>query len=60
MSNSLFKSKGPTMLKKSYNPGFPLKHIQKDMRFALALADENVVPMSVVAAANEVILKLST
>lgn len=44
------------MLKNSYAPAFPLKHQQKDMRLALALGDENAVPMPVAAAANEVIL----
>ena len=47
------------MLKNSYAPAFPLKHQQKDMRLALALGDENAVPMPVAAAANEVILFLS-
>jgi 3-hydroxyisobutyrate dehydrogenase-like beta-hydroxyacid dehydrogenase len=56
ISNGMFKLKGPTMLKNSYPPAFPLKHQQKDMRLALALGDENAVPMPVAAAANEVIL----
>jgi glyoxylate/succinic semialdehyde reductase len=42
------------MLQGSYNPAFPLKHQQKDMRLALALGDENAVAMPVSAAANEV------
>lgn len=50
----MFKLKGPAMLKGSYNPAFPLKHQQKDMRLALALGDENAVSMPVSAAANEV------
>ncbi|MCH83556.1 glyoxylate/succinic semialdehyde reductase 1-like, partial [Trifolium medium] len=53
ISNGMFKLKGPTMLKNSYPPAFPLKHQQKDMRLALALGDENAVPMPVAAAANE-------
>lgn len=56
ISNGMFKLKGPSMLKNSYAPAFPLKHQQKDMRLALALGDENAVPMPVAAAANEVIL----
>jgi glyoxylate/succinic semialdehyde reductase len=44
------------MIQNSYSPAFPLKHQQKDMRLALALADENAVSMPVAAAANEVIL----
>jgi glyoxylate/succinic semialdehyde reductase len=54
--NPMFKLKGPTMLQGSYNPAFPLKHQQKDMRLALALGDENAVAMPVSAAANEVYL----
>jgi glyoxylate/succinic semialdehyde reductase len=50
----MFKLKGPTMMQGSYNPAFPLKHQQKDMRLALALGDENAVAMPVSAAANEV------
>lgn len=42
------------MIKGNYSPAFPLKHQQKDMRLALALGDENAVPMPVAAAANEV------
>ncbi|KAK4339572.1 hypothetical protein RND71_041034 [Anisodus tanguticus] len=45
--------KGPAMIKNSYPPAFPLKHQPKDMRLALALGDENAVPMPVAAAANE-------
>ncbi|PNY12383.1 glyoxylate/succinic semialdehyde reductase 1-like protein, partial [Trifolium pratense] len=57
ISNGMFKLKGPTMLKNSYPPAFPLKHQQKDMRLALALGDENAVPMPVAAAANEAFKK---
>ncbi|XP_058743917.1 glyoxylate/succinic semialdehyde reductase 1-like [Vicia villosa] len=57
ISNGMFKLKGPSMLKNSYAPAFPLKHQQKDMRLALALGDENVVPMPVAAAANEAFKK---
>lgn len=54
IANPMFKLKGPSMIKSSYSPAFPLKHQQKDMRLALALGDENAVPMPVAAAANEV------
>ncbi|KAE9605708.1 hypothetical protein Lal_00025411 [Lupinus albus] len=57
ISNAMFKLKGPTMLKNSYSPAFPLKHQQKDMRLALALGDENSVSMPVAAAANEAFKK---
>ncbi|MED6199124.1 putative oxidoreductase glyr1 [Stylosanthes scabra] len=57
MANPMFKMKGPSMLKNNYSPAFPLKHQQKDMRLALALGDENAVPMPVAAAANEALKK---
>lgn len=58
IANPMFKLKGPSMIQSSYSPAFPLKHQQKDMRLALALGDENAVPMPVAAAANEVPHKL--
>ncbi|KAF3616805.1 Glyoxylate/succinic semialdehyde reductase 2, chloroplastic, partial [Capsicum annuum] len=57
IANPMFKMKGPAMIKHSYPPAFPLKHQQKDMRLALALGDENAVPMPVAAAANEAFKK---
>ncbi|KAF6156298.1 hypothetical protein GIB67_010107 [Kingdonia uniflora] len=57
IANPMFKMKGPTMIKNSYPPAFPLKHQQKDMRLALALGDENAVSMPIAAAANEVFKK---
>lgn len=57
IANPMFKMKGPTMLQNNYNPAFPLKHQQKDMRLALALGDENAVSMPVAAAANEAFKK---
>ncbi|KAI3682545.1 hypothetical protein L1987_82600 [Smallanthus sonchifolius] len=57
IANPMFKMKGPSMIQNNYNPAFPLKHQQKDMRLALALGDENVVSMPVAAAANEAFKK---
>jgi len=57
VANPMFKMKGPSMLQGSYNPAFPLKHQQKDMRLALSLGDENAVSMPVAAAANEAFKK---
>ncbi|KAL5574370.1 hypothetical protein UlMin_023967 [Ulmus minor] len=57
IANPMFKLKGPTMIKNSYSPAFPLKHQQKDMRLALALGDENAVSMPVAAASNEAFKK---
>ena len=52
MSNGLFKLKGPKMLKGDHAPNFPLKHAQKDMRFALQLGDQVSTPLPLAAAAN--------
>jgi glyoxylate/succinic semialdehyde reductase len=50
----MFRLKGPAMLQGSYNPAFPLKHQQKDMRLAPTLGDESTVTMPVSATTNEV------
>lgn len=41
------------MIKGSYGPAFPLKHAQKDMRFAVELGDKLATPLPVSSAANE-------
>jgi glyoxylate/succinic semialdehyde reductase len=53
MANPMFAGKGPNMVAGNYAPHFPLKHAQKDIRFALALADQLGVGMPTTAAANE-------
>lgn len=40
MANPMFALKAPLMHKKNFAPNFPLKHAQKDMRFALGLGDQ--------------------
>lgn len=40
MASPMIALKGPLMNKKDYAANFPLKHAQKDMRFALALGDK--------------------
>jgi len=50
----MFKLKGPKMLQRKYDTAFPLKHAQKDMRFAVELGDKLAQPLPVAAAANEV------
>ena len=40
MASPMVALKGPLMEKKDYSPNFPLKHAQKDMRFALGLGDK--------------------
>lgn len=60
MASGLVKGKGAAMNKRSYDAQFPLKHAQKDMRFALALGDELGVGLPVAAAANEQFKKART
>jgi len=42
------------MLKGAFEPNFPLKHQQKDMRLALRLAEETNQSLPLAAATNEV------
>lgn len=44
------------MLAGDHAPNFPLKHAQKDMRFALNLGDEVGQPLPAAAAANAAFL----
>jgi 3-hydroxyisobutyrate dehydrogenase-like beta-hydroxyacid dehydrogenase len=39
LGNPMFRIKGPLMLAGEFSPAFPLKHMQKDLRLALALGD---------------------
>lgn len=48
----MFKLKGPLMASGDFSPAFPLKHAQKDMRFALGLGEAKAQPLPVAAAAN--------
>jgi 3-hydroxyisobutyrate dehydrogenase-like beta-hydroxyacid dehydrogenase len=57
INNPMFQLKGPLMTKGIYNPAFPLKHMQKDMRLALELGDKHNQPLTTAAAANELYLK---
>mmetsp|Transcript_16995 Transcript_16995/g.52291 ORF Transcript_16995/g.52291 Transcript_16995/m.52291 type:complete len:290 (-) Transcript_16995:35-904(-) len=52
MSNGMFRLKGPKMLKGDHAPNFPLKHAQKDMRFALGLGDQLGQALPCAAASN--------
>uniref|UniRef100_A0A453EY94 3-hydroxyisobutyrate dehydrogenase-like NAD-binding domain-containing protein n=1 Tax=Aegilops tauschii subsp. strangulata TaxID=200361 RepID=A0A453EY94_AEGTS len=49
----MFSLKGPSMVKAAYPTAFPLKHQQKDLRLALALAESVSQPIPTAAAANE-------
>ncbi len=53
MANPLFRTKGPRMAAGDFAAAFPLKHAQKDLRLALALADELSQPLAGAAASNE-------
>lgn len=53
IASPMFALKGPSMVAGKFSPAFPLKHQQKDMRLAIALADELAQDMPVAAAANE-------
>jgi glyoxylate/succinic semialdehyde reductase len=49
----MFQMKGPSMVKGTYPTAFPLKHQQKDLRLALAMAQEEGLTIPVAASANE-------
>ncbi|MFD1382397.1 NAD(P)-dependent oxidoreductase [Rhodanobacter aciditrophus] len=53
MANPMFKVKGQMLLDDNYATSFPLKHMQKDMRLAIALGDKLDQPLPTAAAANE-------
>ena len=55
MSNPMFRLKGPLIAASGAIPAaFPLKHMQKDLRLALRLAEEVGQPLFLTATANEV------
>jgi 3-hydroxyisobutyrate dehydrogenase-like beta-hydroxyacid dehydrogenase len=53
----MYQLKGPQMLEGKFDPAFPLKHQQKDVRLALGLGDDLGQSLPVAAAANEVFKK---
>lgn len=53
MSSPLLRAKGAAMITKQFAPQFPLKHAQKDLRFALEMGDRHAVPLPVTSSANE-------
>ncbi|OAY36492.1 glyoxylate/succinic semialdehyde reductase 2, chloroplastic [Manihot esculenta] len=53
ISAPMYSLKGPSMIKSAYPTAFPLKHQQKDLRLALALAESVSQPTPIAAAANE-------
>jgi 3-hydroxyisobutyrate dehydrogenase-like beta-hydroxyacid dehydrogenase len=57
INNPMFQLKGPLMADGVFTPAFPLKHMQKDMRLALQLGDENGQAMFTASAANSAYIK---
>lgn len=49
----MFKVKGPLLVRREFEPAFPLKHQQKDLRLALALAESLRQPTPGIATTNE-------
>ncbi|HJV35523.1 NAD(P)-dependent oxidoreductase [Geomonas sp.] len=57
LANPMFKLKGAQITQGSFPPAFPLKHMQKDLRLAVALGDSLAQPLHAAAAANETFKK---
>lgn len=54
VASPLFRVKGPLLLSREYPASFPLKHMQKDLRLALELAERIGQPLHCMAAVNQV------
>jgi 3-hydroxyisobutyrate dehydrogenase-like beta-hydroxyacid dehydrogenase len=57
IANQMFRLKGPMMAEGSFPTAFPLKHMQKDMRLALLMGDENGQALHTAGAANASYIK---
>jgi len=57
IANQMFRLKGPMMAGGSFTAAFPLKHMQKDMRLALLMGDENGQALFTSGAANSSYIK---
>lgn len=53
LANPMFRLKGELMAKGDFTVAFPLKHMQKDLRLAVALGDQTEQPLFTAAAVNE-------
>ncbi len=53
MAGPMFRAKGPMLLSGAYPTSFPLKHMQKDLRLALALSEKLDQNLALTAASNE-------
>lgn len=54
MACPMFRGKGPMLLADDATTSFPLKHMQKDLRLALALSEDLGQSLQAASAANEV------
>ena len=57
LANPMFQIKGNMIANGDYATSFPLKHMQKDLRLALALGDELSQPLASAAAANSAFIR---
>jgi len=57
LANPMFKGKGPMLLQGEFPTSFPLKHMQKDLRLAVALGDQLGQPLPCSAAVNETFIR---
>ena len=57
IDNPMFRMKGPQMAQNNFATAFPLKHMQKDMRLALQMADLYNQSLFTASAANNLYLK---
>lgn len=57
IDNPMFRLKGGSMTKDLFTTAFPLKHMQKDLRLALQMGEENTQPLQSAAAANSSYLR---
>ena len=57
IANQMFRLKGPMMAEGNFPTAFPLKHMQKDMRLALLMGDENGQSLFTAGAANASYIK---
>ena len=57
IANQMFRLKGPMMAVGNFPTAFPLKHMQKDMRLALLMGDENDQALFTSSAANASYIK---
>ena len=57
LGSPMVKGKLPKIIKGEFEPHFPLKHQQKDLRLALELASSKDQPLPVTSAANDLLVR---